>query len=61
MEFEALIFNDERKCLHMVVQGTHKFIVISHINYKDRSLIKRWWACKKMNVINEKFKDQKKR
>jgi hypothetical protein len=41
MEFEVLIFNDEMKCLHMVVQGTHKFIMMGHINCKVHVLIKR--------------------
>jgi hypothetical protein len=35
MEFEALILNDEMKCLHGAMQGTHKFIVMGPINYKD--------------------------
>jgi hypothetical protein len=47
MEFEALILNDEMKCLHGAVQGTHKFIVMGPINYKDHVLIKRWRVGKK--------------
>jgi hypothetical protein len=42
MEPKALIFNDEAKCLNTVVQRTHKFIMMGHINYKDHALIKRW-------------------
>jgi hypothetical protein len=41
MEPKALIFNDEAKCLNAVVQGTHKLIMMGHINYKDHALIKR--------------------
>jgi hypothetical protein len=41
MESQALFFNDEAKCLHMAVQGTHKLVEMGHINYKDHALIKR--------------------
>jgi len=41
MESKALISNDEVKCLHMAIQGTHKLVVTSHINCKDHALIKR--------------------
>jgi hypothetical protein len=60
MEFEALFFNDEVKCLHVVVQGTHKLVVMGHINYKDHVLIKKRWVSKKMNATAGKFKDEKK-
>jgi hypothetical protein len=60
MEFEALFFNDEVKCLHVVVQGTHKLVVMGHINYKDHALIKKQWVSKKMNATADKFKDEKK-
>jgi hypothetical protein len=33
--------NDDAKCFHMVVQGTHKLVVMGHINFKDHALIKR--------------------
>jgi hypothetical protein len=39
MESEALIFNDETKCLHVAIQGTHKFRMMACINYKDQALI----------------------
>jgi hypothetical protein len=59
MKFEAFIHNDDAKCFHMVVQRTHKFVVMGHIYYKDHVLIKRRQASKKMNVASEKFKDKK--
>jgi hypothetical protein len=34
---------------------------MGHINFEDYALIKRWWACKKMNVTGKMFKDQKKK
>jgi hypothetical protein len=42
MIFEAFIHNDEVTCLHVVVQGTQKMIVMDHHNFKDDVLIKRW-------------------
>jgi hypothetical protein len=42
MKFEAFIHNDDTKCFHMVVQGTQKMVVMSHINFEDQTLIKRW-------------------
>jgi hypothetical protein len=59
MKYEALIFNDEAKCLHMVVQGTHKLVMMGHINCKDHALIKRWRASKKMNATGGMFKEKK--
>jgi hypothetical protein len=35
------IHNDDMKCFHMVVQETHKLVVMGHINLKDHALIKR--------------------
>jgi hypothetical protein len=32
---------------------------MGHINFEDHALIKRWRASKKMNVMSEKFKDEK--
>jgi hypothetical protein len=60
MKFEAFIHNDDAKCFHIVVQNTHKFVMMGHSNYKDRVLIKRQRASKKMNAIGEKFKDKTK-
>ncbi len=59
MKFTTFIHNDDVKCFHVVVQGTHKFIVMGCINFEDHVLIKRWWASKKMNAMNEKLKDKK--
>ncbi len=47
------------KCFHMVVQGTQKMVVMSHINSEDQTLIKRWRVGKKMNVMGGKLKDGK--
>jgi len=59
MKFKAFIHNDDKKCFHVVVQNTYKFVVMGRINYKDHVLIKRWQANKKMNVASEKLKDKK--
>ncbi len=60
MKFAAFIHNDDTKCFHVAVQGTHKLIMVGRINSKDHALIKRQWVGKKMNVIGGKFKDEKK-
>jgi hypothetical protein len=44
MKFDVFIHNDDAKCFHMVVQKTHGFVMMGHINYKDHALIKRWQA-----------------
>jgi acyl CoA:acetate/3-ketoacid CoA transferase alpha subunit len=59
MKFKAFIHNDDKKCFHVVVQKTHKFVMMGRINYKDHVLIKRWQASKKMNATSEKLKDKK--
>jgi hypothetical protein len=41
MKFEAFIHNDDTKCFHVVVQVTHKFVMMGCSNYKDHVLIKR--------------------
>jgi hypothetical protein len=60
MKFATFIHNDDTKCLHMDVQRTHKFVVMSHVNFVDQALIKRQWAWKKLNVMRGMFKDEKK-
>jgi hypothetical protein len=52
--------NDDVKCFHVVVQGTHKLVVMGRTNFKDDVFIKRQWENEKMNVIGEMFKDMKK-
>jgi hypothetical protein len=52
--------NDDVKCFHVAIQGTHKLVVMGCINFKDHVLIKRWWTDEKMNVMGEMFKDMKK-
>jgi hypothetical protein len=44
----------------MVVQRTHKLVMMGWINFEDHVLIKIWWANKKMNVTGGMFKDEKK-
>ncbi len=61
MKSKTFIHNDDAKCFHMVVQRTHKLVMMGHINFKDHASIKRWWANENMNVIGEMFKDEKKR
>ncbi len=60
MEYDVLNFNDEAKCLHVVVQGTHKLVMMGHINCNDQVLIKRQRENKKMNVACKMFKEEEK-
>jgi hypothetical protein len=57
MKSTTFIHNDDVRCLHVVVQGTHQLVVTGHINFKDHALIKRWQADEKMNVMGMMFKD----
>jgi len=59
MKFATFIHNDDMKCFHMVVQDTHKLVVMGHINFEDHVLIKRWQTSK-MNMMVGIFKDEKK-
>ncbi len=60
MKFMTFNHNDDVKCFHVVVQGTHKLVVMGRTNFKDDVFIKRQWENEKMNVIGEMFKDMKK-
>ncbi len=60
MKFATFIHHDDVKCLHVDVQGTHKLVVMGHINFEDHVLIKRWRENEKMNVKSKMFKDVKK-
>jgi hypothetical protein len=60
MKFAMFTHNDDVKCFHVVVQGTHKLVVMGHINFEDHALIKRGWANEKMNVTGEMFKGHEK-
>jgi hypothetical protein len=53
------IHNDDVKCFHMVVQGTHKLVMMGHVNFKDHALIKRQRANEKMNLTGGMLKDEK--
>jgi hypothetical protein len=44
----------------MVVQGTHKFVMMGCINFEDHALIKRRQVDEKLNVMGGMFKDEKK-
>jgi hypothetical protein len=61
MKSAMFIHNDDPKYFHVVVQGTHKFVVMGHINFEDHALIKRQRENEKMNVMGKMFKDEKKR
>jgi hypothetical protein len=61
MKFVVFIHNDDVKCFHVNVQGTHKLVLIGCINFEDHVLIERWRASKRMNAMGGKFKDKKKR
>jgi hypothetical protein len=59
MKFVTFIHNDDVKCFHVVVQGTHKLVVMGHINFEDHALIKRQRVDEKKNVMNIMCKDVK--
>ncbi len=60
MKSMTFIHNNDVKCFHMALQGTHKFVVMGRINFEDRVLIKRWQVDEKMNVMGMMFKDEQK-
>jgi hypothetical protein len=39
MKSTVFIHNYDVKCFHVVVQETHKLIMMGHINFKDHMLI----------------------
>jgi hypothetical protein len=41
MKSMMFIHNDDAKCFLVVVQGTHKLVMMGCINFKDHALIKR--------------------
>jgi hypothetical protein len=41
MKFVTFIHNDDVQCFQTIVQGTHKLVVMGHINFEDHMLIKR--------------------
>jgi len=41
MKFVTFIHNDDVQCFQIIVQGTHKLVVMGHINFEDHMLIKR--------------------
>jgi hypothetical protein len=45
----------------VAIQGTHKLVVMGHINFKDHALIKKQHEDEKMNVMGGMFKKEKKR
>jgi hypothetical protein len=40
MKSAMFIHTYDAKCFYVVVQGTHKLVVMGHINFKDHVLIK---------------------
>jgi acid stress-induced BolA-like protein IbaG/YrbA len=40
----AMFIHNDAKCFHVDVQGTHKLVVMSHVNFEDHALIKRQQA-----------------
>jgi hypothetical protein len=40
MKYAMFIHNDDVKCFHAVVQGTHKLVVMSCISFEDHALLK---------------------
>jgi hypothetical protein len=42
MKSAMFIHNDDVKCFHVAVQGTHKLVAIGYINFEEHVLIKRW-------------------
>jgi hypothetical protein len=41
MKFAMFIHNDDVKCFHVAIHGTHKLVVMGCINFEDHALIKR--------------------
>jgi hypothetical protein len=41
MNFATFIHNDDTNCFHVEIQGTHKLVVMDHINFEDHALKKR--------------------
>ncbi len=49
MKSTTFIHNDDVKCFHVVVQGTHKLVMMGRINFEVHALIQIWQA----NLQNE--------
>ncbi len=60
VKYATFIHNDDVKCFHVVIQRTYKLVMMGCINFEDHALIKRRWACEKMEVTSRMFKDEKK-
>jgi hypothetical protein len=41
MKSTTFIHNDDVKCFHVAIQGTHKLVVMGCINFEDHVLIKK--------------------
>jgi len=41
MKFIMFIHNDDIKCFHMALQGTHKLVIMGRIDFEDHVLIKK--------------------
>jgi hypothetical protein len=40
MKFVTFIHNDDVKCFHVAIQGTHKLVMMGRINFENHVLIK---------------------
>ncbi len=58
MKSTTFIHNEDAKCFHVAVQGTHQLVMMGYINFKDHALIKRWQADEKMNAMGRMFEDE---
>ncbi len=58
MKYATFIHN--ARCFRVVVQRTHKLVMMGHINFEDHVLIKRWKVNEKMIVMGRMSKDKKK-
>jgi hypothetical protein len=59
MKSATFIHNDDVKCFHVAIQGTHKLVVMGRINFEDHVLIKKQPVDEKMNVMDRMYKDKK--
>jgi hypothetical protein len=61
MKSTTFIHNDDVKCFHVVVQGTHKLVVMGCINFKAHALTKRRWENLKNECDGRDVQGQKKK
>jgi hypothetical protein len=59
MKSATFIHNDDVKCFHVAIQGTHKLVVMGCITFEDHVLIKKQLVDEKMNVMGRMYKNKK--